>query len=62
MVHKTLHKEGIMEQFFTDEDLFGLLDELDREEDQIIEIEGDLAEIEASNRRYEEIIRKHKMD
>lgn len=51
-----------MEQFFTDEDLFGLLDELDREEDQIIEIEGDLAEIEASNRRYEEIIRKHKID
>ncbi len=51
-----------MEKFFSDEDLFGLLEELDEEEAQIVEIEGDLGEMEASNRRYEEIIRKHKMD
>lgn len=49
-----------MEQFFTDDDLFGLLEELDKEEAALEEMEEDL-EMEASNRRYEEIIRKHKM-
>ncbi|MCH5266020.1 MAG: hypothetical protein J1F02_08985 [Lachnospiraceae bacterium] len=47
-----------MEQFLTDDDLFGLLDELDQEENEIGVMEG---EMEASNRRYEEIIQKHKM-
>ncbi len=47
-----------MEQFLTDDDLFGLLDELDQEETELEELEG---EMEASNRRYEEIIQKHKM-
>lgn len=48
-----------MEQFLTDEDLLGLLEELDEEEAQIEALE---IEMEASNRRYEEIIRKHRMD
>lgn len=47
-----------MEQVFTDEDLLGLLEELDQEEAQIVELEQ---EMEASNRRYEEIIKKHRM-
>ncbi|MCH5251529.1 MAG: hypothetical protein J1F22_01030 [Lachnospiraceae bacterium] len=48
-----------MEQFLTDDDLFGLLEELDQEEAemQIMEVE-----MEASNRRFEEIIQKHKME
>lgn len=50
-----------MEQFFTDDDLFGLLEELGQEETENGELEID-AEMEASNRRYEEIIRKHKTD
>ena len=45
-----------MEQILTDDDLFGLLEELDQEEAEIEIIE---VEMEASNRRYEEIIRKH---
>ena len=44
-------RRGIMEQFLTDDDLLGLLEELDQED----------AEMEASNRRYEEIIQKHRM-
>ncbi len=48
-----------MEQFLTDDDLFGLLDELDQEEAEIEIME---VEMEASNRRFEEIIKKHKMD
>lgn len=48
-----------MEQFLTDDDLLGLLDELDEDEAQIQELE---LEMEASSRRYEEIIRKHRMD
>lgn len=48
-----------MEQFLTDDDLLGLLEELDEEEAQIEALE---IEMEASNRRYEEIIRKHRMD
>lgn len=50
-----------MEQFFTDDDLFGLLEELDKEEAALEEMEEDL-EMEASNRRYQEIIRKHRME
>lgn len=50
-----------MEQFFTDDDLLDLLEELDQEEAQIQEIEIEM-EMEASNRRYEEIIRKHRMN
>lgn len=48
-----------MEQFLTDDDLFGLLEELNQDEAQIQELES---EMEASNRRYEEIIRKYRMD
>lgn len=47
-----------MEQFLTDDDLFGLLEELDQEEAEIEVME---TEFEASKRRYEEIIQKHKM-
>lgn len=48
-----------METFFTDEDLFDILEELKDEE---IENDEDDVEMEASNRRYEEIIKKHKND
>lgn len=48
-----------MEQFFTDDDLFGLLDELNQEDAELEIMEGS-AEMEASNRRFEEIIKKHK--
>lgn len=50
-----------MEQFFTDDDLFGLLDELNQEEAEIEFMEG-TTEMEASNRRFEEIIKKHKTE
>ena len=49
-----------MEQFFTDNDLLGLLEELEEDEaadDEIVE-----EEMEASSRRYREIIQKHKME
>ncbi len=49
-----------MEKFLTDDDLLGLLEELDQEEAEIQELETDL-EMEASNRRYEEIICRHRM-
>ena len=50
-----------METFFTDDDLFDLLEELDREiaEIELLETEE---EMEASNRRFEEIILKHRND
>lgn len=48
-----------MEQFLTDDDLFGLLEELEQEEEEIEIMEE---EMEASSRRFEEIIRKHKND
>lgn len=48
-----------MEQFLTDDDLFGLLDELEQDEAEIQELE---IEMEASNRRYEEIIKKHRFN
>ncbi|MBO5489389.1 MAG: hypothetical protein J5972_05760 [Eubacterium sp.] len=49
-----------MEEFVTDDDLLQLLDELDSVEDfdSVEPVVGD--EMEASNRRYIEIIRKHK--
>lgn len=50
-----------MEQFLTDDDLLGLLEELDQDDAEIEELEFEM-EMEASNRRYEEIIRKHRMD
>ena len=50
-----------MEQFFSDDDLLGLLEELDQEEAQLEEMEMEI-EMQASNRRYEEIIRKHPME
>lgn len=50
-----------MEQFLTDDDLLGLLEELDQDEAEIQELEFGI-EMQASNRRYEEIIRKHRMD
>lgn len=49
-----------MEQFLTDDDLLGLLEELDQEDAEIEELEFEM-EMEASNRRYEEIIQKHHM-
>ena len=48
-----------MEHYISDEDLFGLLDELDSQE---LAEEPDDEEMEASNRRYEEIIKKYKID
>ena len=48
-----------MEQFLTDDDLFGLLEELEQDEAEIQEME---IEMEASNRRYEEIIKKHRFN
>ena len=48
-----------MEQFLTDDDLFGLLEELEQEEAEIEELE---VEMEVSNRRFEEIIKKHRME
>lgn len=53
-------KEEIMEQFLTDDDLLGLLEELDQDEAEIQELEFEM-EMEASNRRYEEIIQKHRL-
>ena len=55
-------KEEIMEQFLTDDDLLGLLEELDQDEAEIQELEfGMETEMEASNSRYQEIIQKHRM-
>lgn len=54
-------RRGIMEQFLTDDDLLGLLEELDQDDAEIEELEFEM-EMEASNRRYEEIIQKHRMD
>ena len=47
-----------METFFTDDDLF---EELDRENAEIELLETE-EEMEASNRRFEEIILKHRND
>jgi hypothetical protein len=48
-----------MEKLISDDDLFDLLAEL--EEEEPVEEELD-EEMEASNRRYQEIIKKHRMD
>lgn len=48
-----------METFFTDDDLLDLLQELDNENAEIEVLETE-TEMEASNRRYEEIILKHR--
>ncbi len=48
-----------MEQLISDDDLFDLLDELDSQE--LAEEPLD-EEMEASNRRYQEIIKKYKME
>ncbi|MCR5692079.1 MAG: hypothetical protein K6G62_07660 [Eubacterium sp.] len=50
-----------MEEFFTDEDLTGLLDVLNEMDEDISEMEAD-PEMEASTRRYEEYIQKHQKD
>lgn len=47
-----------MKQFFTDDDLSDLLSELEQQEDDFEPVEDE--EVEASNRRYREIIQKHK--
>ncbi len=48
-----------MEQFFSDDDLVDLLSELEQEESEFEAMEDEM-EMEASNRRYMEIIKKHK--
>ncbi len=50
-----------MEMFFPDDDLFDLLEELDEQDVEIGELETQL-EMEASNRRFEEIILKHRSE
>ena len=50
-----------METFFTDDDLSGLLEEMDQENSQIEDLETE-AEMQASNRRFEEIILKHRSE
>ena len=54
-----MRRRGTIEQFLTDDDLFGLLEELEQDEAEIQEME---IEMEASNRRYEEIIKKHRLN
>lgn len=51
-----------MERFLTDDDLLGLLDELEQDEATIQGFEFEDDEMEASNRRFEEIIKKHQMN
>lgn len=51
-----------MEQFLTDDDLLGLLDELEQDEATIQEFEFEDKEMQASNCRFEEIIKKHRMN
>lgn len=48
-----------METFFTDDDLLDLLEELDEENAEIEILESEI-EMQASNRRFEEIILKHR--
>lgn len=50
-----------MKQFFTDDDLSDLLSELEQEEVDFEAMENEI-EMEASNKRYREIIQKHKND
>lgn len=51
-----------MEQFLTDDVLLDLLSELDEDEATIDSFDFEDKEMEASNRRFEEIIKKHRMD
>lgn len=53
-----------MEEFLSDDDLTNLLAEDPDAKIGELEIEGmdDVSEMDASNRRYEEIIRKHAND
>lgn len=54
---------GYMEEnFFSDDDLSDLLGELEETETEIEMTEEEKAEMEASNRRFREIIQKHRMD
>ncbi len=48
-----------METFFTDDDLSDLFEELDQENSEIEVLESEV-EMQASNRRFEEIILKHR--
>lgn len=50
-----------METFFTDDDLFDLLEELDQENSEIEVLESEI-EMQASNKRFEEIILKHRIE
>lgn len=50
-----------METFFTDDDLFDLLEELEQENAELEILETE-AEMQASNRRFEEIILKHRAE
>ena len=50
-----------MEQFFSDEDLMDLLEQLDEVEMTALPEEPD-EEMEAPNRRYMEIIKEHQDD
>lgn len=48
-----------METFFTDDDLSDLFEELDQENSEVEVLESEV-EMQASNRRFEEIILKHR--
>lgn len=48
-----------MESFISDDDLLDLLEELDDLDAEVAQMDQ---EMEASSRRYEEIIKKHKND
>ncbi len=48
-----------METFFSNDDLVDILEELDQEGNHMDFLESE-AEMQASNRRYEEIIVKHR--
>jgi hypothetical protein len=51
-----------MENFFSEDDLLDILEELDEmDSESDISIASEDEEIAASNRRYEEIIKKYKM-
>lgn len=60
-IQQTVEQGGHMETFFTDDDLFDLLEELDQENSEIEILETE-AEMQASNRRFEEIILKHRVE
>lgn len=49
-----------MDILIKDDDLFDLLDELKEIDEELESLEREDVEMEASKRRYEEIIKKHK--